>query len=200
MGTKGSFPFWQIVSFLFKVLEWTLTEINWNQFCSPDIYIAFCCSDTSVVLSSQSELNRLQAPQGRQTSFFFSWDESFHPDEQKRSAKKIMNNYSSKSLLATFQSSFRDNTKHWACGASLERKLLQPLQVTLDSLTLLSLFFLQLEPDRRSQQVLLSAFPHNSSSMKSEIFELVALSGLTHLLKRLEGSRSEMRITLTYVL
>lgn len=172
-------------------------NLNWNQLES--VLLAWQDSLTFILLSVV-EMYRVFSPASQNWTVFkhletdkpvfFSAEMSrFTPMNKNAQRKKILNNYSSKSLLATFQSSFHHNTK-----------LLQLLQVTLDSLTLLSMFFLQLEPNKRSQQVLLSAFPHNSSSMKSEIFELVALSGLTHLLKRLEESRSEMRITLTYVL
>lgn len=57
--------------------------------------------------------------------------------------------------------------ERWARGASVKRKLLQLLQVTSSSFTLLSLFFLQLEPIEWSQLVLLSVFPHDSARLPS---------------------------------
>lgn len=182
-------------------------NFNWNQFES--VLLTWQDSLTFILLSVV-EIYQLFSPASQNWTvfkhlktdkpvFFFSTEMSRLTPMNKNAQQKkswiitVQN-------LATFQSSFHHNMKRWACGASVKRKLLQLLQVTLDSLTLLSLFFLQLEPNKWSQQVLLSVFPHNSSSMKFEIFKLVALSGLTHLLKRLEESRSEMRITLTYVL
>lgn len=76
--TKVSFYFWQIASLLkFKFYLKFLSEFDLKSVGIssarrtriPDIYIAFWCREISGVLTSQSELNRLQAPQEREPLF-----------------------------------------------------------------------------------------------------------------------------------